>query len=49
MFEVCSGRKRRLLSKNRPPVNTDWPIHDFTVITAPVQNIDGIITVKFEM
>ena len=24
-------------------------IHDFTVSTAPVQNIDDIITVKFEM
>ena len=44
----CVAEERGLfLSKILTLVNTDWPIHDFTVTIAPVQNIDGIITVKF--
>ena len=44
------------LPKNGPPVNAELleaererPMHDFPVSTAPMQNIDGIITAKFEM
>ena len=48
-MKCVSEERDTFLSKNWPPVNTDLPIHDFTVTTAPVQNIDGITTVKIEM
>ena len=54
-FEVCSWRKRSLFNKKltickyRFARSRERPIHDFTASTALVENIDGAITVKFEM
>ena len=48
-MKYVAEERGAFLSKNGPPVNTDWPIHDFAVTTAPAQKIDGITTVKFEI
>ena len=54
-FEVFSWRKRRAFTKNlitwkyRLARSRERSIHDFTVSAAPVQNIDDILTVKFDM